>query len=150
MSRIDGVCKDVLEKTGWGAIATAGPDGPHVVATWGDYVRQLGIGDMLRVPVRRMHRTEANLTRDPRVELLCGTRQVQGVHSPGKGCAIIRRAEMQKAGPNFAAVKTELSLMIKPGDSAIPLYDTTRIYAEAILEFALQPAPGSIAAGVER
>lgn len=107
MPRIEGVCKDVLEKTEWVAIATSGSDGPHVVATWGDYVRLLGIGDTLRVPVGRMHKTEVNLMRDPRVELLCGTRQVQGMHGPGKGCAIIGRAEMQKAGPHFAAVKAE-------------------------------------------
>ncbi|MDO8598410.1 MAG: pyridoxamine 5'-phosphate oxidase family protein, partial [Sulfuricaulis sp.] len=106
MAKIEGVCKEVIEKSEWIAIVTAGPDGPHVVATWGDYVRALGIrDDTLLVPVGGMHKTEANLNRDPRVELLCGTRQVQGVHGPGKGCAIVGRAEMQTVGPNFAAVK---------------------------------------------
>ncbi|QBG48208.1 amino acid racemase [Verrucomicrobia bacterium S94] len=33
---------------------------------------------------------------------------------------------------------TELSLLIAESDSSLPLYDTTRIHAEAILEFALQ------------
>lgn len=33
---------------------------------------------------------------------------------------------------------TELCLLIKPEDSPRPLYDTTRIHAEAILEFALK------------
>lgn len=32
---------------------------------------------------------------------------------------------------------TELCLLIQPDDSPVPLYDTTRIHAEAILEFAL-------------
>ncbi len=32
---------------------------------------------------------------------------------------------------------TELGLLVQPEDSARPLYDTTRIHAEAILEFAL-------------
>ena len=108
MSKIDGVCQEVLEKSEWVAIATAGPEGPHVVATWGDYVRALGIrDDTLLVPVGHMHKTEANLKRDPRVEVLCGTRQVQGAHGPGKGCAIVGRAEMQTDGPNFDAVKAK-------------------------------------------
>jgi aspartate racemase len=32
---------------------------------------------------------------------------------------------------------TELSLLIQTSDTPLPLYDTTRIHAEAILEFAL-------------
>jgi len=105
MSRIEGVCREVLEKSEWLAIATTGPGGPHVVATWGDYVRQMGIGDPLRLPVGHMHQTEANLQADPRVELLSGTRAVQGTYGPGKGCAIRGRAEVQAAGPHFDAVK---------------------------------------------
>lgn len=45
---------------------------------------------------------------------------------------------------------TELSLLIKPGDSSVPLYDTTRIHAEAILEFALRPEPSLMEVGIER
>ena len=33
---------------------------------------------------------------------------------------------------------TELCLLIQPADSSLPLYDTTRIHAEAILEFAMK------------
>lgn len=33
---------------------------------------------------------------------------------------------------------TELSLLIKPEDSRLPLYDTTSIHAEAILEYSLE------------
>ena len=38
---------------------------------------------------------------------------------------------------------TELCLLIKPEDSERPLYDTTRIHADAILEYALEGAPVS-------
>jgi aspartate racemase len=37
---------------------------------------------------------------------------------------------------------TELSMLIKPKDSPQPLYDTTRIHAEAILQFALNDSQG--------
>jgi hypothetical protein len=108
MATIDAVCKSVIEKTEWIAIATAGPDGPHVVGTWGDYVRALGIqDDRLLIPVGHMYRTEANLKRDNRVELLCGTRQVQGTHGPGKGCALVGKADFEVAGPHFDHVKAK-------------------------------------------
>jgi hypothetical protein len=108
MAKIVGICKEVLEKTEWIAIATSGPDGPHLVATWGDYVRALGIdGGTLLIPVGHMHKTEANLKHGNRVELLCGTRQVQGTHGPGKGCGVVGKAEFQTAGPHFDAVKAK-------------------------------------------
>ena len=108
MGKIDAICKDVIDKTEWVAIATMGPDGPHVVATWGDYVRALGVqDDRLLIPVGHMHKTEANLKRDNRVELLCGTRQVQGSHGPGKGCALVGKAEVQVRGPHFDTVKAK-------------------------------------------
>lgn len=49
----EGVCKDVPEKTEW--VATAGTDGPHAVATWGDDVRALGIGDDQLLIPNRLH-----------------------------------------------------------------------------------------------
>ncbi len=108
MAKIEGICREVLEKTEWIAIATAGPDGPHVVATWGEYVRALGIkDDTLLVPVGLMRRTEQNLKNDSRVELLCGTRAVQGAHGPGKGCSILGRGQMLTSGAAFDAVKAK-------------------------------------------
>ncbi|MCC7517855.1 MAG: pyridoxamine 5'-phosphate oxidase family protein [Verrucomicrobiae bacterium] len=105
MNALEGICREVIEKSEWVAIATAGADGPHVVATWGDYLRRLGIADPLRIPVGGMRKTEANLQRDARVELLFGSRQVQGTRGPGKGCAIRGRAEMRAEGTDFAAAK---------------------------------------------
>lgn len=106
MTKIEGVCREVIEKTEWVAIATTGADGPHVVATWGDYVRAFGIENgTILIPVGLMRKTEENLRRDSRVELLCGTRQVPGAHGPGKGCSIVGRAEMLTSGATFDTVK---------------------------------------------
>jgi len=108
MAMIEGVCREVLEKTEWVAIATAGTDGPHIVATWGDYVRALGIGDdQLLIPMGYMSKTEQNVKLDNRVELLAGTRQVAGAHGPGKGCSIVGKAHVQTAGAIFDAVKAK-------------------------------------------
>lgn len=47
-------------------------------------------------------------------------------------------AELERHGVEAAILGcTELSLLIEATDTALPLYDTTRIHAEAILEFAL-------------
>ena len=108
MTKIEGVCKEVLEKTEWVAIATAGTDGPHVVATWGDYVRALGIaGEQLLIPMGYMSKTEENVKHDSRVELIAGTRQVAGAHGPGKGCSIVGKAHVQTSGTTFDAVKAK-------------------------------------------
>ncbi len=108
MAKIDDICREVMDKAEWIAIATTGPDGPHLVATWGDQLRALTVEDgTLLIPVGHMHKTEANVRRDNRVELLCATRQVQGAHGPGRGCGIVGKAEFQTAGPHFDAIKAK-------------------------------------------
>jgi predicted pyridoxine 5'-phosphate oxidase superfamily flavin-nucleotide-binding protein len=110
MAKIDGICREVIEKAEWIAIATTGPDGPHLVATWGDQLRALTIeGGTLLIPVGHMHKTEANVRRDNRVELLCATRQVQGIHGPGKGCGLVGTGEFQTTGPHFDAIKAKFN-----------------------------------------
>ena len=102
--------KAVIERAEWVAIATVGPEGPHLVGTWGDYVRTLGIGeDRLLIPVGHYQQTEQNIKDDSRVELLFATRQVQGQHGPGQGCHIRGRAELKTNGPEAEQVKAHFS-----------------------------------------
>ncbi len=106
MTKIEKICREVLEKSEWVAIATAGPAGPHLAATWGEYVKALGIGDeRILVPVGGMQKTEQNLAKNNRIEVLCGTRQVQGAHGPGKGCRIRGTGEVQTEGELFTAAR---------------------------------------------
>jgi len=78
------------------------------VATWGAYIRSLGIeANKLLVPAGLFNRTEAMLKNDPRVEVLAGSRQVQGEHGPGKGCALHGTAELQYIGVDFDKVKAQ-------------------------------------------
>ncbi len=110
MAVIEGVCRQVLEATEFVAIVTQGKDGPHVVATWGDYIRRLGIGsDALMVPAGHYLETEANLRRDPRVQVLAATRQVPGTHGPGQGVVLTGNAEIRLEGAEAAAVKKQFS-----------------------------------------
>jgi hypothetical protein len=106
MPRIQGDVRTVIDQSEWVAIATTGPDGPHLAATWGDYVRSLGVeGDLILIPAGRLHRTEANIAADPRVELLFASRQVQRSGGSGQGCLLRGTAEFQAVGPAADAVK---------------------------------------------
>lgn len=108
MAKIDGASRRVLEATEWVTIATAGPDGPHLAATWGDYVRSLGVdwesGEIL-VPVGGMGQTEANLARDSRVEVMAASRAVEGSHGPGQGCLLRGRGEVETTGTRVDRVR---------------------------------------------
>ena len=107
MARIGKTCREVIDKAEWIAIATSGFDGPHLAATWGEYVRALGTvnDEVLLVPVGGYRQTERNLAADNRIELLCGTRLVQGIHSPGKGCRIRGRGHIRTSGEQFEATR---------------------------------------------
>ena len=45
MVEFEDKAKEVIEKTEVVCIGTSGKDGPHLVATWGDYIRTIGIKD---------------------------------------------------------------------------------------------------------
>ncbi len=107
MAKIENKCLEVLDKSEWVAIATVGADGPHLAGTWGEYIKSLGmINDgTLLVPVGGYQKTEANLKVNSRIELLCGTRKVQGNNGPGKGCRIRGTGQILKNGEKFEEVK---------------------------------------------
>ena len=106
MAMIDAASKEVIDKSEWVAIATNGREGPHLVATWGDYVKALGMADeTILVPVGGMHRTEENINVDNRIELLFASRQVQGSRGPGQGCCVSGTGVFQSAGAAMERVK---------------------------------------------
>jgi hypothetical protein len=74
---------------------------PHVVANWGDYIRSLSEpgSNTLVMPAGRYQRTEANLSRDKRVELILASRQVPGSRSLGQGYLLRGEGEIQLSGP---------------------------------------------------
>jgi hypothetical protein len=107
MAKVGNTCREVLDKAEWIAIATSGPDGPHLAGTWAEYVRALGIrnDEVLLVPAGGLKKTEQNLSSDKRIEMLFGSRQVQGTHGPGKGCRIRGTGQLQASGELFDAVR---------------------------------------------
>lgn len=108
MAKIETVCKEVVEKSEWVAIATAGPGGPHLAACWTRNVLALGIeGDEILIPAWRYETTEANLKRDPRVELLFVAREVRRPDGQGQGCTVAGTGKLLTSGPTAEAVKAK-------------------------------------------
>ena len=98
---MDASIREVIDKCEWVAIATTGPDGPHLAATWGDYVRALGVeNDVVLIPAGGLRKTEANLKANPRIELLLASRQVQRPQGSGQGCVLSGTGEMQTSSPS--------------------------------------------------
>jgi hypothetical protein len=107
MAKIEGKCREVLDKTEWVGIATTGAGGPHLAGTWGESIRALGVKDdeIILVPAGGLLKTEQNLEKDNRIEILCATRQVQGGNGPGKGCKIRGTGQLKTAGELTERVK---------------------------------------------
>jgi hypothetical protein len=106
MALLSGNCLEVLEATEVVTMVTNGPDGPHLTATWGDYVRKMGIeGDRLLIPAGYYRHMEANLQDDPRVQILIASRQVQGSMGPGQGYTLKGRAVVATSGADVDRVK---------------------------------------------
>ncbi|MBD5802381.1 FMN-binding protein [Azoarcus sp. Aa7] len=107
MSVIEGVTRDLLEKTEFLTIVTEGADGPHVVGNWGDYLRRLGLdGDRIVLPAGYYRKTEENLQRNARVQVLAASRAVQGSHGPGQGCLLYGVGALVSEGELADRVKT--------------------------------------------
>ena len=79
--------KEIMEKDGVVAIATLGPDGPHMVNTWNSYLR-ISPDERLLIPAGYMHKTEANIDQNPDVLITLGSSKVVGLHGAGAGFLI--------------------------------------------------------------
>ncbi len=99
---------EVLTKDGVVAVATLGPDGPHMVNTWNSYIRVTEDGRLL-VPAGFMKRTEANVAFNDQVLVTLGSSKVPGQHGPGTGFLIKGRAAFLAAGPEFDVMKAKFA-----------------------------------------
>lgn len=99
MPAIDAVTRDLLEHTEFVTIVTAGSDGPHVVGNWGDYARRIGIDeDRIVFPAGHYEKTEENLRRNDRIQLMVASRAVRGSRGPGQGGVITGKGSVQTEG----------------------------------------------------
>ena len=99
---------EVLKKDGVVAIATLGPDGPHMVNTWNSYVQVSEDGRLL-IPAGYYHKTEANIAVNNQVLVTLGSSKVRGLQGPGTGFLIRGTAAFLKEGPEYDAMKSRFS-----------------------------------------
>lgn len=106
MNRIEGICREVIEKSEWLAIATTGPDGPHLAACWVRNILPLAAeADEILIPAWRFETTAKNLKLDPRVELLFVARDIKRAKGEGQGCTVRGTGELLTTGPKAEANK---------------------------------------------
>ena len=99
---------EVLKNDGVVAIATLGPDGPHLVNTWNSYIR-ITEDEKLLIPAGYMNKTEVNLSADDNVLLTMGSSKVAGRNGPGTGFLIRGKAAFKSDGPEFDRVKARFA-----------------------------------------
>jgi len=111
MAKMDAKSREVLDRAEWVTIATWSDRGPHLVGTWGDYVREMGIRDdeVIVIPAGGYRTTEENLKKNDCVVLLVASKQVQGTNSMGQGYRITGRGELQTEGRLAEEVKAKFS-----------------------------------------
>lgn len=109
MNTINDNIVKVISQTEIVAIATAGADGPHLVATWGEFVTALGVqdGKVILIPAGGYIQTEENLRRNNAVELLVGSRQAQGKNGMGTGYRLTGIGKMVSDGKYLDLVKAK-------------------------------------------
>ena len=95
---------EVLKKDGVVAIATLGPDGPHMVNTWNSYLR-ITDDNRLLIPAGYMNITEKNLATNSNVLITLGSSKVPGKNGPGTGFLIKGSADFITEGPDFQSTK---------------------------------------------
>ncbi|MBI4186860.1 MAG: pyridoxamine 5'-phosphate oxidase family protein [Chloroflexi bacterium] len=121
MPGIEGECKQVMARAEWIAILTGGDDGPHLAGTWAEYTRRLGSDDeTIIIPAGEYHKTEENLRKNRRVQLMVASRQVLRSGGVGQGCTIFGEAEIQTSGElaeraraNFSWARGALVVKVK-------------------------------------
>ena len=107
MAKIEGTCREVCNATEFVAIVTHGEDGPHVVGHWGNYMFLDIEEGLIAFPVGRYNKTEQNLRKNGRIQLLVASKKVQGTKSPGQGCLITGTGEIVASGKAVDAVRVK-------------------------------------------
>jgi len=108
MSHIEGVYREVIEKSEWVAIVTTGLDGPHLAGCWTRYALALGIeDDEIVFPAGGYNKTSENLRRDARIQLLFAASEVTRANGKGQGCTVEGNGELQTSGPKADKVKAQ-------------------------------------------
>ncbi len=88
------------------AIVTHDGKNAHIANTWNSYV-VVTKDDRLLIPVGGMVLTEANIAKDPTVQLSIVSRNVDGMYYKGCGFLVVAKAKIVDSGDEFLAMKKD-------------------------------------------
>lgn len=80
------------------------PKAAHIANTWNKYLIVTD-DEKILIPCFGFHKTEKNVSHNPRVEVVVGSYEVQGKMSMGTGCLLTGTAAFSSEGPLFDEMK---------------------------------------------
>ena len=103
---------EVIGKEGVVSIVSCDENGPHVVNTWNTYLVTKD-EDKLLIPAYAMRKTEKKITRNNKVLLTVGSKEVTGHRGLGAGFFIEGTARFVSSGPDFDMMKEKFSFLTR-------------------------------------
>lgn len=103
MQRQEKKLLEILEKDGVASLATYGPEGVHLVATWNRFL--LVRDNVVLIPAGGYKKTQRNVESGSDIKLLVGSSEVEGKNGSGSGYRLTAHAEFHKEGPHFDTIK---------------------------------------------
>ena len=80
------------------------PKAAHIANTWNKYIIVTD-DEKILIPCFGFHKTEKNVSHNPRVEVVVGSHEVQGKIGMGTGCLLTGTAAFASEGPLFDEMK---------------------------------------------
>lgn len=95
---------DCIKRDGIVSVALPMPKAAHIANTWNKYLIVTDDKKIL-IPCFGFHKTEKNVSHNPRVEVVVGSHEVQGKMGMGTGCLLTGTAAFASEGPLFDEMK---------------------------------------------
>lgn len=103
--------EELIGKSEFAAIATIWKDRPHIVATWSEFISVVTRGDkkLLAIPAGGYTHTEENLKDNPHIQILFGSKNLEGKSGMGSGFRITGKGEVVTTGDTYDLVKSKFT-----------------------------------------
>ncbi len=99
---------EILEHEGPASFVTAGPDGPHMAATWNSYIEVAG-DSVIIIPVGQLQKTEENIRAGSKLQMIVASKGISGNNESGAGFLLKGSAEFKKTGIEFQRISSRFS-----------------------------------------
>jgi len=99
---------ECLKHQGPVSIVTGSAKGPHLVATWVSYLEIID-NRTLAIPGYAYHQTEKNINDGSGVQLLLGTKELEGRTGPGRGFRLTGQGRFDTEGEIYEKVKSRFN-----------------------------------------